>query len=180
MKYTNSTSLSDFPFKAQADGFMANLTASTYDQALYTIWQRVNANTLLAEVRKSTVDNVVNAYYNLVKSDSKIPIYNWYYVEKEPRDEYINLVSAISNKSGVTVKECKQILKQLEFSDKDGSIVKGILNPRTIDKNITETPEDQDSYKNKLDLTPYIKWGALGIGAALIAVLGIKIMDVID
>lgn len=178
--YTNSTGLADYPFKAQFDQFFGNLTASTYDQALHTIWTRVNANSIIESIRKATVDSVINAYYNLVKSDGKVPIYNWYYVEKEPRPEYTNLVNTISNKSGTKLAECKIILKQLEFADKDGSIVKGILNPRTIDKKITETPEDQDSYKNKLDMTPYIKWGAIGIGTGLLLLLGLKVMDVMD
>lgn len=178
--YTNATGLSDYPFKAQIDWVTGKITASQHANTIHVVWERVNSNYcgILECIRKEAVENTINAYMNLVMSDKNIPVYNWYYVEKDPREAYVSLVNSISNKTGVTKDEVRKILKQLEFSDKDGSIQKGYHNPRLLDKKVTKCPPGADC--NKWGVEDYLKWGAIGVGSALLLTFGIKAMNVMD
>lgn len=178
LTYNKQQTVSDYPFKAQFDWVLGTATASTHDANIHEIWNRVNHNYcgLIECIRKESVEKTINAYVNLINAYKQAPIYNYYYVEKQPRKEYVEIVTTISNKTGVKVDEVKKILKQLQFADKDGSITKGTLNPRTIDKSITKTPDNADSYKNKLDPEKYLKYGLLAVGA-LVAVKAVSLID---
>ena len=93
--------LNDYPFKAQVDWLTGTATASTWDAAIHEVWLRVNQGAWIEKIRKESVQKTINTYYNLVKKDKDVPIYNWYYVDVEPRDSYTQLLSSISNKPGV-------------------------------------------------------------------------------
>ena len=110
-------------------------------------------------------------------SDKSLPPYKRYYVDVQPKEPFVSLVNTISSKTGVRPDEVKKILRQLEYADKSGVITKGFYDPRLLDASISKCPPGADCPE---DMMKYIKWGAIGVGTALVLMLGIKTMNILD
>ena len=172
----NSNQLEDYAFRPHLEWVGATITGSKYDLMIHELWKRLNADSILAEFEKSVIESTVNSYINLLTSDSTIPTYNWWYVEREPRKPYTDLVNRIANASQNKVEQVKRVLKHLEFADKDGSIAKGYHNPRVVDNTVSKLPDSADSFKKQIDVQKIVKYGAIGLGAFLL----IKVISIVD
>lgn len=148
--------LGDFAFSQYIDCGTASVAKTPYDLAVCTVWNRINwnqsklnpLNWFLQKYEIGDVRAIINAYYNISKVSGKVWNTSQY---KSNNLEQIELYNSVKNtslkqKDGMLL----EVLSQLEYAAKDGSIAYEVYDPLKGKQTETDRslPPEAESYKN--------------------------------
>jgi len=155
MSYENT--ISDYPFKLILSDFWNTVFAQNwYKGVIIEVTKATNANHgILADyVSLDQTTLVINAYVNLMNkyTEEQYPEFNSYLTKKGNNAQW-NMIKTVSQVSGVSVNQVRDILDNLEWASKDGRIkTNAIWHPRTFKKTAGMNNPDED-FKERINPT---------------------------